>query len=168
MSIKNEIERLSQAKLNLKIAIEGKGIEVPSNATLNAFASFVEQISGGSSGGGWDVAVQHVSGLEPDTKAYNLDVDTEFASGSVNFTYPMVFGSRTVNSAEEMSQLVNSDTFLIAVKQSNPQFYIGLQKNLSSNAASIMSGNIIGRSLYGNFQSTFPDFDIYFFANFVN
>lgn len=168
MSIQSEINRLLTAKSELAAAIEEKGVTVPSDATLSDFPSLVEKISAGSGNNGWDVAVQHVSGLEPDTKAYNLDADTEFASGPVDFTYPMVFGSRTVNSAEEMSQLVNSDTFLIAIKQSNPQFYIGLQKNLSSNAASIMSGNIIGRSLYGNFQSTFPDFDIYFFANFVN
>lgn len=166
MSIQSEINRLLTAKSELAAAIEEKGVTVPSDATLSDFPSLVGEISTGNNG--WDVAVQHVSGLEPDTKAYNLDVDTGFASGPVDFTYPMVFGNRTVNSAEEMSQLVNSDTFLIAVKQSNPQFYIGLQKNLSSNYASVTSANIIGRSLYGNFQSTFPDFDIYFFANFVN
>lgn len=168
MSIQSEINRLLTAKSELAAAIEEKGVTVPSDATLSDFPSLVKKISAGSGNNGWDVAVQHVSGLEINSSAYNVDEDTGYGSGDIEFTYPMTFQNRVVNSAQEMSELVTSDTFFVAIKQSDMQFYIGLQKNVSSNYASITSARVIGKSLFGEFPSTFPDFDIYFFASFAN
>lgn len=47
MSVASEITRLQTAKANLKTSIENKGVTVPSSATLDAFATLVDQISGG-------------------------------------------------------------------------------------------------------------------------
>ena len=47
MSIATEITRLQTAKANLKTAIEGKGVTVPSSATIDDYADLVDSISGG-------------------------------------------------------------------------------------------------------------------------
>lgn len=47
MSIATEIQRLQTAKADLKTAIEGKGVTVPSNTTLDGYANLVGQISSG-------------------------------------------------------------------------------------------------------------------------
>lgn len=67
MSIASEITRLQTAKADLKTAIEGKGVTVPSSATLDDYADLVDDIQTGGGGGGY------------------------FAEG----TYTMVSGSRT-------------------------------------------------------------------------
>lgn len=48
MSIASEISRLQTAKADLKTAIEGKGVTVPSAATLDDYGALVSSISGGS------------------------------------------------------------------------------------------------------------------------
>lgn len=48
MSVASEITRLQTAKADLKTAIEGKGVTVPSSAKLDAYPASVESISGGS------------------------------------------------------------------------------------------------------------------------
>ena len=50
MSIATEIARLQTAKSDLKTAIEGKGVTVPSTTTLDGYADLVDAISGGGSG----------------------------------------------------------------------------------------------------------------------
>lgn len=47
MSIASEITRLQGAKADIKSAIEAKGVTVPSNATLDGYGDYIEQISGG-------------------------------------------------------------------------------------------------------------------------
>lgn len=49
MSIASEITRLQNAKASIKSAIENKGVQVPSNALLDTFSTYIAQISGGSS-----------------------------------------------------------------------------------------------------------------------
>ena len=51
MSITSEITRLQTAKANLKTAIEGKGVTVPSSAKLDAYPALVESIQQGGGGG---------------------------------------------------------------------------------------------------------------------
>lgn len=53
MAISDEITRLQQAKADLKTAIEGKGVTVPSNATLDDYADLVDSIE---AGGGDDIS----------------------------------------------------------------------------------------------------------------
>ena len=49
MSIASEITRIQNAKASIKTAIENKGVQVPSNALLDTFATYIAQITGGSS-----------------------------------------------------------------------------------------------------------------------
>lgn len=46
MSIQSELNRLSNAKSEIKAAIESKGVQVPDSATLDEYGSFVRQIPG--------------------------------------------------------------------------------------------------------------------------
>lgn len=48
MSVQSEITRLQTAKADIKTAIEGKGVTVPSNATLSTYDDYIAQISTGS------------------------------------------------------------------------------------------------------------------------
>lgn len=51
MSIATEITRLQTAKANLKTQIEAKGVSVPSTATIDTYATYVQEIpQGGGSG----------------------------------------------------------------------------------------------------------------------
>lgn len=50
MSVGNEITRIQNAKSDIKTAIENKGVSVPSSALLDTYATYISQISGGSSG----------------------------------------------------------------------------------------------------------------------
>lgn len=50
MSIASEITRLQTAKADLKTAIEGKGVTVPSSAKLDAYPALVESIQQGGGG----------------------------------------------------------------------------------------------------------------------
>ena len=52
MSIASEISRLQQAKSDIKTAIEGKGVEVPSSATLDTYDDYINAIV---TGGGGDI-----------------------------------------------------------------------------------------------------------------
>lgn len=44
MSITSEITRLQNAKTDIKTAIAAKGVEIPSNATLDEYSDYVEEI----------------------------------------------------------------------------------------------------------------------------
>lgn len=57
MSIASEITRLQTAKADLKTAIEGKGVSVPSSAKLDAYPALVESIQ---QGGGGDEDVWYI------------------------------------------------------------------------------------------------------------
>ena len=50
MSVASEITRIQNAKSDIKSAIENKGVSVPSNALIDTYATYISQISGGSSG----------------------------------------------------------------------------------------------------------------------
>lgn len=47
MSIANEIERLINAKVDIKISIENKGVDVDDNATLDDYADYIDDITTG-------------------------------------------------------------------------------------------------------------------------
>lgn len=71
MSIASEISRLQTAKANLKTAIEGKGVTVPSATTLDGYAELVDSISGGSSQIGDFTKYKSVS-VTPTVETYAL------------------------------------------------------------------------------------------------
>lgn len=58
MSIASEITRLQNAKADIKTAIEAKGVEIPSNATLDEYSDYVEEIP---SGGGKPSTVEELN-----------------------------------------------------------------------------------------------------------
>lgn len=47
MSIASEISRIQSAKADIKSAIESKGVTVPSNTKLDAYAPLIQAIEGG-------------------------------------------------------------------------------------------------------------------------
>lgn len=53
MSVASEITRLQNAKEDIKSAIEAKGVEIPSNATLDTFDSYIEDIPSGGTDTRW-------------------------------------------------------------------------------------------------------------------
>ena len=55
MSVASEITRLQNAKADLKTAIEGKGVTVPSSTKLDGYADLVDSIQQGGGGGDPDV-----------------------------------------------------------------------------------------------------------------
>lgn len=50
MSIAKHIQRLQTAKADIKTAIENKGVTVPTNATIDAYPTYVSQITSGGDG----------------------------------------------------------------------------------------------------------------------
>lgn len=52
MSVQTQIDRLAEAKAAIKTAIEGKGVTVPDNALLGAYAALIDGIEAG--GGNFD------------------------------------------------------------------------------------------------------------------
>ena len=51
MSIAEEILRLQNAKIDIKVSIENKGVTVPSNETIDNYPSYIDQITTGGGGG---------------------------------------------------------------------------------------------------------------------
>lgn len=47
MSIASQIQRLQNAKTSIKTSIENKGIEVPNNALIDTYSTYIDNISGG-------------------------------------------------------------------------------------------------------------------------
>ena len=50
MSIASEIARIQEAKSSLKASIEGKGVTVPSDASIDVYPSLVDDIQQGGEG----------------------------------------------------------------------------------------------------------------------
>lgn len=71
MSIASEITRLQNAKVNIKTAIEAKGVEIPSNATLDEYSDYIEEIPSG----GTDTRWQEI-GYEEEPKASEENFNT--------------------------------------------------------------------------------------------
>jgi len=78
MSIASEISRLQSAKADLKTAIEGKGVTVPSATTLDGYANLVDSISGG----GGSVTVESLS--VTDNGTYTAPSGTAYSPVTVN------------------------------------------------------------------------------------
>lgn len=57
MSISSQITRLNNAKAAIKTAIAAKGVTVPDNATLDAIAQYITQITNADTVDGYHIAV---------------------------------------------------------------------------------------------------------------
>lgn len=62
MSIATDLTRLQTAKADLKTAIEGKGVTVPSATKIDGYADLVDAIQTGGGGGG-DAVMQQVTNI---------------------------------------------------------------------------------------------------------
>ena len=138
MSIQTELTRITNAKAAIKTAIEGKGVDVPSGAKLDALAALIESIQAGGGGGesvckigsftpetdispySTPYTIQHGLGKIP--KAFFVYVSQRDAWGtdsySVLFAYGIEIdagGIKTVISTGSYSQDENSDKFKNAV-----------------------------------------------------
>lgn len=58
MSIASEITRLQTAKADIKSSIEAKGVTVPSNASIDTYDTYIDQIPTGGGAGGPDFTTQ--------------------------------------------------------------------------------------------------------------
>jgi hypothetical protein len=67
MSIQNQINRISTAKNNIANAIKSKGVTVPANTKIDGYASLINSIEVGGSGGGDTAELCNV------TISYGLD-----------------------------------------------------------------------------------------------
>ncbi len=66
MSVSSQITRLNNAKAAIIAAIEAKGVNVPDNATLDAIAQYITQITNADTVDGYHVAVNS-NGAAPTT-----------------------------------------------------------------------------------------------------
>ena len=85
MAISDEIVRLQQAKADLKTAIEGKGVTVPSSTKLDGYANLVDSIetSGGSGGDDW----LYISIKDEVIKIVNRNVGITWDSTMINLEF---------------------------------------------------------------------------------
>lgn len=82
MSVASEIQRLQTAKANIKSAIEGKGITVPSSTKLSGYANLIAQIDG--SGGGGNQQIIDDDDMTDINKVYYID-----HTGHIHYSYTL-------------------------------------------------------------------------------
>lgn len=90
MSIASEIERLQEAKSNIKAAIENCGVEVPSSAKLDVYHEYIAQISSANSHTGDLSYMNTLRGEFGDTRN-TANCYIVYESGTYRF--PLVYGN---------------------------------------------------------------------------
>lgn len=110
MAISDEISRLQTAKADLKTAIEGKGVTVPSSTKLDGYADLVDSIETGGGGGGDDWL--YIS-IEGEIKMVNMrNVGITWDSTMINLEFSgkadAVYVSWTSNTRVEMAPSFSS------------------------------------------------------------
>lgn len=122
MSIASEITRLQTAKADIKAAIEGKGVTVPSAATLDEFSDYVSAISGG--GGGSITAVTGEFTLASDVSAVSSSSGTKVLPGlALDFKPDFLWITMTEASFQSISDVTNHFFGLIAIPKTAIQTY---------------------------------------------
>lgn len=86
MSIASEISRLQGAKADIKTAIEGKGVTVPSATKLDGYADLVDAIPQGSTPTG----TKQISVTQNGTQTENV---SGYASAQLNVSVPNSYGA---------------------------------------------------------------------------
>ena len=104
MSIATEITRLQTAKADLKTAIEGKGVTVPSATKIDGYASLVSSIP---SGGGGSGAVSLLDTITVPENARALRVDLEDYQ---NYNFLFVYLEDFVLTANDWLYAVKNST----------------------------------------------------------
>lgn len=78
MSIADEILRLQNAKIDIKVSIENKGVNVPNNETIDNYNTYINQIQTGGGGGNADL----IDVLERDITSINIPSGTTQIGGN--------------------------------------------------------------------------------------
>ena len=105
MSIATEISRIQSAKADIKTAIETKGVTVPSSATIDTYATYVSQISGG--GGG----IPMPSNLSAATfNDYGLLTSAAIKSGVTSIGFRGFYNCKTLTSIEIPDSVTSIDS----------------------------------------------------------
>lgn len=68
MAISDELTRIQTAKADIKASIEAKGVTIPSDALIDQYADYVDQIQTGGGGGNEDL----IDLIERDLKSINI------------------------------------------------------------------------------------------------
>jgi len=75
MSIATDLTRLQTAKADLKTAIEGKGVTVPSATKIDGYASLVSSIPSGGGGGSGAVSLLDTITVPENARALRVDLE---------------------------------------------------------------------------------------------
>ena len=107
-TIAENLSRIQSAKADIKTAIEAKGVTVPSSATIDTYATYVSQISGG--GGG----IPMPSNLSAATlNDYGLLTSAAIKSGVTSIGFQGFYNCKTLISIEIPDSVtsIDSDAF---------------------------------------------------------
>ena len=154
MSIASEILRLQNAKIDIKISIENKGVNVPNNETIDNYNTYIDQIQTGGGGGNADL----INLLEKDITSIDIPSGTTSigenafykCTSLASVTIPNTVTSINSNAFEQCSSLTS-----ITIPNSVTGIGMGALSNCSS-LASITMGNSVaglGASAFSNCTS---------------
>ena len=128
MSIASQIQRLQNAKASIKASIENKGVEVPTNALLDTYPNYIDNISTG-------ITIQN--GRIENYKSYDENIE---AGTFVNF--------KSLMTSSSLRSLISTSNFVyfqnIIKMSDNRAVIIGLYNSsyLSINLVEINDNNI--------------------------
>lgn len=116
MSIASEIERLQDAKADIKTAIEAKGVTIPSSATLDDYGTYIEHIPSGGSSRDWsEIGYSE----EPEEIQDSFDYSKEiYDNWDATITNRANAFSGTTGSNENLLYFPNVDTSNITIATS--------------------------------------------------
>lgn len=86
MAISDELTRIQTAKADIKASIEAKGVTVPSDALIDQYADYVDEISGGGTknyiveGAEYDPTATYRGAFMPATQIVSADIPSGFTS----------------------------------------------------------------------------------------
>ena len=144
MSIATQIERLKQAKADIKNAIEEKGVEV-GDGTIDTFAQKIGEITGGGSGGG---------------TADGCVTITFISDGNVIFRRPVYIG-------DDCPDPITQGHITTPIKESTPQYnytYKGWSDTEGGTVNSAILKNITeDKTIYATYTETVRKYTITFY-----
>lgn len=129
MSIASEITRLQTAKADIKDAIEVKGVTVPSNASIDTYYDYIDQIPSG--GGGPDFTTS--------AKVENQYVSAASGSGSTKYKVTMSNGPEFKIKWARIYDLSNG-TYITLTDGTYTAYYYRVSSYLDVGAFTISEG----------------------------
>lgn len=138
MSIQTEITRIESAKTAIAVAIEGKGVTVPTGTKLDGLAALVESIE---AGGGADISpwedIVTFSITPAEDLTGNIDF-TSFISGRTSYPRIFILGQRADTSDSSYVQSMA----LISTWNSWTRLYYAVNRSSTSYPILSMSNGV--------------------------